>query len=116
MRPSDYLWENVATPRSLVVMKTCISNTLALVVLTIGFTCIIAAKGAETSAQLRLGQTDCTLYEFAYSGAFSHHVIFAFSTIVFFACIAACLLPHFSNASSSFQQYQTTRLKPHAQR
>ena len=85
MRPSDYLWENVATPREVVALKTFISNALALLILIVGFTCIIAAKGAETSTLLRLGQTDCTLYEFVYSGAHRSQIMIAmlFNTFEF---------------------------------
>ena len=40
------------------------SNTLALLILVVGFAVIIAAKGAETAARLRLGATEgCGAFE-----------------------------------------------------
>ncbi len=67
-RPSDYIWENLSTLPIVTTIKVIISNTLSLTILLIGLVCIIVLKDVEAKAKLALGSTDCTLYEFAYSG------------------------------------------------
>jgi len=59
-RPSDYIWENVSLDATTRALKVTASNFLTLAILVVGFTCIIAAKGVEASAKLRIGTTDCT--------------------------------------------------------
>ena len=67
-RPSDYIWENLATPYLTRLVKVCVSNLAALTFLLVGFAIIIKAKDVEAKAKLKLGQTDCTVYEWAFSG------------------------------------------------
>ena len=62
------IWENLSTPYLTRMVKLCVSNLAALTFLLIGFIIIIQSKYVEAKAKLKLGETDCTVYEWAYSG------------------------------------------------
>ena len=80
MRPSDYIWEHLSTAPMIRFVKVSISNLLALAILVIGFTIIIKAKDVESAAKLALGETDCTLYEYAYSGEIEWESVYALNS------------------------------------
>ena len=48
--------------------KVATSNILSLTILLVGLACIIMLKDVEAKAKLAIGSTECSLYEYAYSG------------------------------------------------
>jgi hypothetical protein len=77
MRPSDYIWEHLSTAPLVRFVKVSISNLLAVSILVVGFAAIIKAKGVESSALLALSSTDCSVFQFRYSGEPEWDSVFA---------------------------------------